>query len=347
MNMRRFSTLTLITSVVGGWIALPMPGFAQQPPTPQSMPANPTPAPVVIPGSIEAFEMSDQFGKVSGYISDVKADIGDHVQKGQVLATIDDPELEKELAAAKAALEAKRQMLQASDAAMQQAQTAVEVAKQQMASLGAEQRLADVTLKRQQELFASKAITDQQLDDVRAKSEIASANAAVAGAKIAASEADLKAAQANRGVAAAQVEVALAEVEKTSTMLQYTRIVAPFDGVITRRLANRGDLVQAGGASRMPLFTCQRIDVVRVFGEVPETAAANIRAGNPAEVKIYGLGGEVMRGTITRVGTAIDPQSRTMRAEIDLPNPRERLRPGMYVQVTLTPEGERVVANPP
>jgi multidrug resistance efflux pump len=295
------------------------------------------PAPVVLPASVEAFEVADQFAKVGGYVFEVKADIGDHVKRGQVLARIDVPELAQELEEAKATLAAKQKLQAAAQASVLQSQKMLDVAKSQLASAQAEQELADVTLKRQQELFQGKAITDQQLDDVKARATTTRANAAVAQAKIAAAEADITSAEANLGVAIAQVEVAKAQVGKAGAMFDYTRIVAPFDGVVTRRLVNRGDLTQAAGNRVMSLFTCQRMDTVRVFCDVPETSALGIHPGDAVEIRLYGPSGQTMRATVTRIATALDPTTRTMRTEIDLPNPQEQLRPGTYAQVTITP----------
>src|SRR5882724_6537352 len=111
-------------------------------------------APVVLPATIEAFESSDQYAKVSGYVSKVSADIGDHVKQGQELAVIDCPELAQDVAESMAVLEARRQMLKAADAVVLQSHRMLDVAKSQLASAQVEQQLADVTLKRQQELFA-------------------------------------------------------------------------------------------------------------------------------------------------------------------------------------------------
>jgi len=303
---------------------------------------------VTVPASVEAYEAADQYAKDSGYVSDVKADIGDHVKKGQVMAAIDDPELGKQLDAAKATVAARQEMAGAAGASVLQAQKAVDVARTQLDGARAELALAEVTLKRQEELFAGKAATGQQIDEVRARTQVARAGTATAEAKIAAAEADLHVAEANRAVAAAQMTVAEAEARRLATLLQYTQVVAPFDGVVTRRIVNRGDLVQAATATRtMPLFTVQRIDTVRVFCDVPETDAVWVNPGDVASVRFYGLGGQVISGTVTRIAAALNPETRTMRAEIDLPNPHEKLRPGMYAQVTLTNRQTEVRSSSP
>jgi RND family efflux transporter MFP subunit len=258
--------------------------------------------------SLEAFEQTDLFAKVSGYLSDVRVDIGDHVKAGQVLSVIDIPEMGKELAEAKAQLESKRK--------------ALETALREVEHHKADVTLQDATLKRQEVLFEGRAITDQTLDEVRAKTQIA--------------KADLGVAEANQAFAGAQVELSAATVEKIKTLLGYAQIVAPFDGVVARRLVNRGDLVQAATSTRTtPLFTVQRIDTMRVFCDVPEDDAPHLRLGDPALVKPAGFEGQPYVGKVTRFSLRLDPETRNMRTEIDLPNPEERLYPGMYAQVSL------------
>jgi RND family efflux transporter MFP subunit len=263
--------------------------------------------------TLEAFEEADLFAKVSGYLSDVRVDIGDHVKAGQVLAVIDVPETEKELAEAKAQLESK--------------QSSLESARRQLDHHKANITLQEALLRRREELGAAgHFISDRVLDEVRANAEIA--------------KADLSVAEANRALAANQVDVAAATVEKIKTLLAYTQIVAPFDGVVARRLVNRGDLVQAATATRTTpsagsLFTVQRIDTIRVFCDVPENDVPRVHIGDPAIVKPSGFDGEPFFGKVTRFSLRLDPETRNMRTEIDLSNPDERLYPGMYAEVSL------------
>jgi RND family efflux transporter MFP subunit len=242
--------------------------------------------------TFEAYETADLYPKVSGYLSEVRGDIGDHVKAGQVLALVSIPEMDKELAEAEAQLAAKR-----ADAALQQ-----------------------VTLQRQEMLLSGRGATQQAYDEAKSKS----------------------------AVAAAQVDLAAATVAKIRTMLGYTRVVAPFDGVMSRRNVNRGDFVQAATAGRTnPLFTVQRIDVIRVFCQVPESDVSHLKAGLRATVKPYGLEGKSFEGTVTRFARELDPQTRNMRTEIDLPNPNELLYPGMYAQVSLETERHQNVLTLP
>ena len=188
--------------------------------------------------------------------------------------------------------------------------------------------------------FAGKATTNQQIDEMRAKAQIGDAAAQVGHAKVAAAESDLVAAMANRAVAAAQAEVAAADARRLESMMDYTQIRAPFDGVVSRRWVNPGDLVQAATSRRTTLlFTCQKFDTVRVVCEVPESNALAVHVGDGADVQLSGAGGYAIHGKVTRFADSVDPQSRTMRTEIDLPNPDRKLLPGMYAQVSLTPSG--------
>ena len=241
--------------------------------------------------TLEAFEEADLFAKVSGYLSDVRVDIGDHVKAGQVLAVIDVPEMEKELAEAKAQLESK--------------QSSLESARRQLDHHKANITLQAALLRRREELGAAgHFISDRVLDEVRANAEIA--------------KADLGVAEANRALAANQVDVAAATVEKIKALLGYTLIVAPFDGVVARRLVNRGDLVQAATATRTrpstgSLFTVQRIDTIRVFCDVPENDVPHVQIGDPA------------KANRRRINKLIDQHNRNFPAEARLPmDPKTR-----------------------
>jgi RND family efflux transporter MFP subunit len=263
--------------------------------------------------SLEAFEEADLFAKVSGYLSDVRVDIGDHVKAGEVLAVIDVPEMKQELAEAKAQLESKKSSL--------------ESARRQLDHNKADLALQNALAKDREQLGQGRGfISDRTLDQVHANADIA--------------KADLGAAEANRDLAANQLDVAAATVEKIKTLLAYTQIVAPFDGVVARRQVNRGDLVQAATATRTTpsagsLFTLQRIDTIRVFCDVPENDVPQLHVGDPAIVRPAGFDGKPFIGKVTRFSLRLDPETRNMRTEIDLPNPKEQLYPGTYAEVLL------------
>jgi multidrug efflux pump subunit AcrA (membrane-fusion protein) len=334
---RRHKETVLAVAIAASCVVSPIPIFvlsAQTQSTPgsapkQSAPVTPLPmterddqnpqfATVVVPATIQAFFVTDLYAKAYGYVSQINNDIGDHVKKGQVLAVIDEPELEAQF--------------DRSQAVVQQAKAALEVAKRQLAGMQADLALQQVTLKRQRELFAGKAATAQTLDETQAKERVSNANVETGKAKITSAEADFQAAKA--------------EAERLQALLQYDKVVAPFDCVVTKRLVNPGDLVQAATSTRTdPLFTCQKLDVVRVLADAPEASVAGIRPGLPADVKLYGPAGVTVHGTVTRIGAVLHPATRTMRVEIDLPNPDEKLVPGIYAQVTLGSEAQQ--ADPP
>jgi len=258
--------------------------------------------------TLEAFEDADLFAKVSGYLSEVRVDIGDHVKQGQTLAVIEEPEVEKELAEAEAQRAASQKM--------------VETAQRQVDHNKADLALQEVTRKRTATLTQERWVSDQELDDISAKAAIA--------------RADVGLAEANQAAVAAQADLAAATVERIRAVLAYSKIIAPFDGIVAQRLVNRGDLVQAATSTvTTPLFKVQRIDTIRVFCDVPEADAPRVRAGDVAVVKPFGLDGASLVGTITRFARRLDAQTRNMRTEIDLPNPDERLYPGMYAEVAL------------
>lgn len=265
-------------------------------------------ATVLVPATIQAFFVTDLYAKSSGYVSQINSDIGDRVRSGQTLAVIANPELQAQS--------------DKSQADVQRAAAAIEVAKRQVTGMQADLALQEVTLRRQKELFAGKAATAQTLDEAQARHAVSAANLAIAKARVVGAEADLK--------------IAKAEADRVQALLQYDRILAPFDGVVTQRLVNPGDLVQAAISTRTtPLFTIQQIDTVRVLADVPEASVAGIRPGLATDVTLYGAVGTTIHGSVTRIATALDPATRTMRVEIDLPNPDGRLRPGMYAKVTL------------
>jgi RND family efflux transporter MFP subunit len=258
--------------------------------------------------TLAPFEVADLFAKVTGYVADVRVDIGDHVKAGQVLAVIDLPEMEKQLAEDEAQLASK--------------QSSLETARRQVVHDRANVILRNITFQRQEELFKDHWVAAQAADQARADAAIA--------------RADLGVAKANRALAAHQIDLAAATVEKTKTLLAYTQIVAPFDGVVARRLVNGGDLVQPPTGTLMtPLFTVQRIDIIRVFCDVPENDVPHVQIGDPAIVMPIGFNGKPFIGKVTRFSLRLDPETRNMRTEIDLPNPKERLYPGMYAEVSL------------
>lgn len=179
-----------------------------------------------------------------------------------------------------------------------------------IASKRANLALAQITVKRQEGLLRIQATPQQIYDEAKANAE----------------------------AAAADLDLAVATADQIRTTLAYTRIVAPFDGVVARRVVNRGDFVQAATAGlTSPLFTVQRVDIIRIFCNVPEADVSSLRVGLPASIRPYGWE-KPLTGKVTRFEGRLDPQTRNMRTEIDVPNRDGRLYPGMYAQVALQTE---------
>jgi RND family efflux transporter MFP subunit len=140
-------------------------------------------------------------------------------------------------------------------------------------------------------------------------------------------------------------------MENRRTLLAYTKVYAPFTGVITARFADPGALIQSAATTAMqavPLFTIMDLDTLRVYVSVPQEAAMQAKPGVPAIITTRELPGQELRATITRTTNALDPATRSLLVEIDLPNPGHRLQPGMFVTTTLVlQEHAQVLALPP
>jgi hypothetical protein len=167
---------------------------------------------------------------------------------------------------------------------------------------------------------------------------------AAAGVKERAARREL--AQAEVKVAEARLLAARADVQRTEALLQFAQLRAPFDGVVTRRAVDVGAFVGQPGGKGTALFEVVRFDRVRIVVQVPEADALLVRQGTRAVIRVRGLAGRAFEGKVTRTAPTLDPQSRTLRAEIDLPNPKEELRPGMFATVALTVETEKGKEDP-
>jgi RND family efflux transporter MFP subunit len=221
-------------------------------------------------------------------------DIGDRVKKGQLLLELDTPELDKQLAQARASLSQTM-------AALAQAQS--------------NRELADITARREAALFAKLLISAQENDQARTQAMVWNAN--------------VNAAKAN-------VTAQRANVGQLQQLVSFGKVSAPYDGTITRRLVDVGTLVNAGaGTNAAALFEIVSTDPMEAFVEVPQVFAPSIRVGADAKIAVRNFRGRVFPGKVTRTAGALDPASRTLRTEVDLPNPKGELLAGMYVDVSL------------
>jgi RND family efflux transporter MFP subunit len=280
-------------------------------------------APLTLAGAFKPFQDVDVHAKVAGYIKKIYVDVGSRVTEGQTLAVLEVPELAAQLAGADAAVRRSRQEIS-------RAQGDVERAKSAHAAVHA-------MCQRLQQASEQKAglVAQQELDNARAKdlegeAQVSSAEAALSGAQ-----------QAS--------EVAEANAKQYAALSQYTRIVAPFTGVVTVRYADTGSLIAAGTASSTqstPVVRIAQISILRLVLPIPESIAGEIRLNDPVKVHVQALNADYV-GKVSRFADSLDSQTRTMEAEIDFQNADGRLLPGMYVQAIVAPPDNRDMLTVP
>lgn len=294
-----------------------------------------------MPASLMADEHVDLYAKTSGYISHVGVDIGSAVKKGETLLTIDVPEMADELRQAKAVLAAKGANVRAFEAKARQAVLSIEAARAGLSRYEANLHLEKITLERKQKLREGNAIPLQALDDAQNRLEVAEAQIRIANAAVASAQGEKIAADADVKVAESEVAVAQAKVARLETLMNYASIRAPFTGIVTERLVDTGTFVRsAEGGTSSPLLRVAKVDKVRVVLGIPESDAGFVRVGTAVEVHIKALGGKPIEAKVDRIAGALDPQTRTMRAEVDLDNKAGRLSPGMYVKTIVKLEAK-------
>ena len=296
-------------------------------------------------GTVHPYEMADLYAKVSGYLADQSVNYGDRVTKGQVLAEIDVPEIiaderkgRADVLQAKAAVAQAEALVTAMTADAESAQSAVEQAKAEVDRYASATEFHKKKLDRYLNLVAKRAIPQGIADEEEeayqsAKANQAAANKAVLTAQsdLAAANARIKKAEADLEQAKADVAVAEAVLARAEALVGYTKIISPYDGVITKRNFFPGAFIRsAAEGETLPLVTVARTDMVYVVTDVPDRGVPHLDVGDPAEVTLDALPSKVFKGKVSRFADAEDPQSRTMHTEIDLPNEDDTLRPGMY-----------------
>lgn len=322
--------------------------FGVQVVKPQRGPVNRT---VREDGSVRAFEEVDVYAAVSGVLKNVAVELGTAVKKGQLLAEIDAPLLSLEERVAESAVQQARGQMRETEAAVDAAKAEVSAAKsavqQREADMAAAEtavRYAKDRLDRFEKLLATGAVDREIAEEARTKAANAAALLTAARAALASARANVevrqgqvKQAEATRHTTQAKAEAADLALEKARYTLGLTKMVAPFDGVVTRQNAYQGHRVGAvNGAGQLPLLTLQRTDLVRVVVDVDASDALSTQPGTPVDLTIDALPGVRFRGQkVSRTGFSLDPKTQTMRAEIDVPNPNQQLRPGMAVRANL------------
>jgi RND family efflux transporter MFP subunit len=261
---------------------------------------------LLLPGNIEPLYTAAVYARTEGYIERRNVDIGSSVKAGQVLAIISSPEVDQQLLQARATLAQ-------SEAALEQAKATLEQSK-------ANAELARLTKERDLPLGEQHAISQQIVDEA-----VQALHARLA---------DVSAAQANILAAQANVAANQANVGRLQQMQGFERVVAPFDGIIAARNAERGDLVSTGSAAAgKPLFTIAQSGTLRIQIDVPQSQAVNIRDGQTASIAVKERLGREYTGTVVRSAGSLDSAARTMLTEVQVENRDGSLLPGMYAQV--------------
>jgi len=278
---------------------------------------------LTVAAEFRPFQEIDVHAKVAGYLKTITVDVGDRVKAGQLLAVLEIPELQDDLQEDQAAINHAQEEVNRAQADLQRTESAHDVAHLAATRL-------DAVIKARPNLVAQ-----QDVDDANGRDRVAEAQVSTAKAAVAAAE--------------QQLAVSKAGEAKTRTLFAYTQITAPFTGVITRRYADTGAMIQAGTSSQtqaLPIVRLSENSVLRLAIPVPESAVPQVRIGEPVDVSVPVLG-KTFPGTISRFADKLDEQTRTMHTEVDVKNPELLLVPGMYASATLTLSAKKNVVTVP
>ena len=301
------------------------------------------------PGSVHAYEYAALYAKVSGYLKTLNVDIGDRVKEGQELAVIDDPELVEEEKHAEALLKQAKAAVKQFEAAVEQAKASllsfekkVDEAKAEIARYTSTRRFREKELARYKDLYSRqsvpKSVVDEEeehLDAAVAAESAAKAGVETAVAQVAEAKAKVDKSQADLAEAKEEVQVADSNLAKAKVLVNYMTIRSPYTGVVTERLVHPGFFVRsAAEGSEKPLLSVARTDKMRIVTYVPDRDVPYVDIGDTAEIKLDALR-ETIEGKVTRFADSEDPDSRTMRTEVIVPNPTGRIRQGMFGDMTI------------
>lgn len=266
---------------------------------------------LTIAGEFKPFQDVDVHAKVAGYIQRIFVDVGDHVKQGQTLAILEVPELAAQLTGADASVRRAKEDIRREQGDVARAQSTHGAAHSMYA------RLKQAS-EQQKGLVAQQELDEAQAKDMETEAQVSSAQAALSSAE-------------------QQVEVSVANQKQYSALSNYTRIVAPFTGVVTVRYADTGSLVAAGTSSStqaIPVVRIAQVSKLRLVLPIPESIAAQIRVGDPVKVRVQALNKDIS-GKVSRFADSLDLQTRTMQTEIDFENAKGELIPGMYTETQL------------
>jgi RND family efflux transporter MFP subunit len=299
---------------------------------PKAPPATASVAPVTrgdlastltVAGEFQPYQEVELHAKVSGYIRRINVDIGDRVKSGQVIATLEVPELNAQVAASQA-------QIRHSQSEIARAQNEVMLAQSNYAALHAAYTRLSEASKRRPGLIA-----EQELDDSRAKDQDAEAKINVAKSALEATK--------------EQLGISKADNQRVQSLEDYSIVTAPFTGVVTMRYADVGSLIQAGTASNtqsMPVIKLAQSDLLRLRMPVPEEDVPFIKIGGDVQIKLQATG-KTISGKIIRFTRELTTSTRTMLAEVDVPNADLTLSTGMTAETTIVLKAQKNVLTIP
>jgi multidrug efflux pump subunit AcrA (membrane-fusion protein) len=316
---------------------------------------------VVQPGTIEAFETAPIYSRIAGYIQKYRVNIGDRVKAGDILLDMWIPDLVEQLAQKTAAVKRAEVQVRVTDSALRAAEAKLETAKARVLSAEAGVKRAqasytrwDSEYKRLEQLVGQRVLDVQVRDETYRQFEEAAAALDQARAMVSEmnsardqATADRDRAKVDVEAAHADLEVARADEREARVIVEYGQIKAPFTGVITQRNISPGDYLQPGGGTNgRPLFVLEQTDPVRVFVGVPELASFFIHEGAEALIRFQAIAGVSRKGKVVRTGFSLNPSTRTLQTEVDIPNADGHLHPGWYTTVSITIDHPQAWALP-
>src|ERR1035438_9729660 len=267
---------------------------------------------LILTAEFKPFQEVDVMAKVSGYVKEIRVDVGDRVREGDLLATLEVPEMADDL--------------RKSQAGVRHSQSEVARAQDEIARAKSAHDIAHLSYDRLFQASQKKPglIAQQEIDDAQSKDLVTEAQLAAANSALAA--------------AAQQVDVDQSSTARVQTMIDYERVTAPFTGVVTKRYADKGSMIQAGTASQtqaMPVVRLSQNGRLRLILPVPESVVPTVHIGQQVEVRVPTLN-RTFPGEVARFSDKVSYQTRTMDTEVDVLNPSLVLIPGMYAEVNLT-----------
>ncbi len=270
---------------------------------------SPSQADLSLPGNVTPNTEALIHARAAGYIKRRLVDIGDRVAQGQLLAEIDAPEMDEQVRQA--------------EAGVSQAKASLAGAQQMLRQAAARLNLARVTAERWRTLVQKGVVSRQEADQRDADLEAQQAAVDSSQAAVKAAEDSVSASEAN--------------LRRLVELQAFKNVKAPFAGIITARNVDVGSLIPASGGQ--PLYRIAQIDMLRIIVDVPQTSAAYVRVGAPAEVTLQELPGRKFLGKISRTANSLEPSTRTLPTEVIVANPSGILLPNMFAQVTLLKVG--------